>query len=65
MQSNYDYNEQFKDRLKSLPFLAVLFLIAFFVNMGIWIFDKNIVMYMFVAFVSLKFFAIALRCLQL
>ena len=65
MQSNYDYNEQFKDRLKSLPFLAVLFLIAFFVNRVIWIFDKYIVMYIFVAFVSLKFFAIALRCLQL
>jgi hypothetical protein len=65
MPSSYDYNEQFKDRLKSLPFLAVLFLIVFFVNMGIWTFDKYIVMYMFAAFVSLKFFAIALRCLQL
>ncbi len=65
MPSNYDYNEQFRDRLKSLPFLVVLFLIVFFINKGIWIFDKSIVMYIFVALVPLKFFVIILRCLQL
>ena len=65
MPSNYDYNEQFRDRLKSLPFLAVLFLIVFFINKSIWALDKSIVLYIFVALVPLKFFVITFRSLQL
>jgi hypothetical protein len=65
MPKNYDYNEQFKDRLKALPFWAGLFAIVFLINKGIWALDKVIVMYLFIAFVLIKFFAIIFRGWQL
>ena len=65
MPTNYDYNEQFKDRLKALPLWAGLFAIVFLINKGIWSLDKVVVMCLFIAFVPIKFFAIVLRCLQL
>jgi hypothetical protein len=60
-----DYNEQFKDRLRALPFLAGLFAIVFLINTGLWTLDKVVVMYLFIAFVPIKFFAILFRGWQL
>ena len=65
MSSNYDYNEQFKERLKALPFLAGLFAIIFLINKGIWSLDKVIVMYFFIAFIPIKFIAFIFRGWQL
>jgi hypothetical protein len=65
MLTNYDYSEQFKDRLKALPFLAGLFAIIFLINKGIWSLDKVIVMYFFIALIPIKFFALIFRGWQL
>ncbi len=65
MPTNYDYNEQFKDRLKALPFFVGLFIIVFFINKGIWALDKISVMYFFIAFVPIKFFAFIFRGWQM
>ncbi len=65
MPTSYNYNEQFKDRLKALPLCAGLFGVVFFLNKSIWALDKVIIMYLFIAFVPIKFFAIVFRSLQL
>lgn len=65
MSTNHDYNEQFKDRIKSLPLFAGLFAIVFLVNKGIWTLDKVAIMYLFIVFIPIKFFAFTFRGWQL
>lgn len=63
--NNDAFGEAFKERLRALPFLALLFAIIFAINKGLWVLDKISVMWLIVALVPIKLFVIVLRSWQL
>lgn len=63
--NNDAFGEAFKERLRALPFLALLFAIIFAINKGLWGLDKISVMWLIVALVPIKLFVIVLRSWQL